>query len=159
MLEYVESLPSPTSVSSIPHPDWISSITHISASPARHHNKRSNTQSYIITGCYDGTLRCYDAEAVIDLSGSSHDDALLCAGIGHISSIQRVASHRNAELADADSVQPHQLLASVGKDRTVRLWKLSADTGMPFCHQIAEGQSVASLASVELNGNMVSAWI
>lgn len=109
ILEYVESLPSPSTLPSIPHPDWISCV--------RSHTTPSN-QSYILTTCYDGIVRVYDTQSILSNTTSINTDDTLCSGIGHISSIKHIA-------VQPTTINNHNIAVTTSKDRSTRIWKFN----------------------------------
>ena len=137
----MESLPSPTTLPSIPHPDWISCVR-------AHHT--DNDHSYIFTTCYDGIVRVYNNEQMLQKQNNNNNsidtDQSLCEGIGHISSIKHIA-------VQPSTINNHNLAVTVSKDRTSRIWQLNNE--YKKCIQIGQIDTDAVQECCAVLGNTV----
>ncbi|POM81316.1 WD40 repeat-like protein [Phytophthora palmivora] len=95
-LEYVEALPEPQKQKDSDHPDWVSAVAALD-------------DELVVTGCYDGVLRVYDAQGDCKASVKAHQ--------GAIKSVS-VASSTNGDV----------VIATSGKDQLAQLWRYSVKT-------------------------------
>ncbi|KAG3023908.1 hypothetical protein JG687_00005339 [Phytophthora cactorum] len=90
-LEYVEALSEPQKQNGSDHPDWVSAVAALD-------------DELVVTGCYDGVLRVYDAQGDCKASVKAHQGAIKAVS---------VASSKSGEF----------IIASSGKDQLAQLWR------------------------------------
>ncbi|RLN46935.1 hypothetical protein BBJ29_007919 [Phytophthora kernoviae] len=96
-LQYVEALPEPQKQNSNDHPDWVSAVASID-------------DELVVTGCYDGVLRVYDAQGDCKASVKAHQ--------GAIKAVSVATSEKSGKF----------IIASSGKDQLAQLWTFSIKT-------------------------------
>lgn len=120
ILEVVEAFPQPSSATGEPHPDWISSIDTI-------------TNKMIITGCYDGFIRCFPQQPGHQVS---------------LQSGQACSGHSSAVTAVATFEQDPTMFVSTSKDRTTKLWRIEDGASMsPIAVCKGHRESVQAIAT------------
>lgn len=95
-LEYVEALPEPQKHNGSDHPDWVSAVAALD-------------DELVVTGCYDGVLRVYDAQGECKASVKAHQGAIKAVSVS----------------PSADKSQEF-IIASSGKDQLAQLWRYTA---------------------------------
>ncbi|CAI5719053.1 unnamed protein product [Hyaloperonospora brassicae] len=97
-LEYVEALPEPRAQTNCDHPDWVSAVAALD-------------DNVVVTGCYDGVLRVYDAHGECKASVKAHHGAIKAVSVS----------------VDAAKSRDF-IVASSGKDQVAQLWRYSVDS-------------------------------
>lgn len=141
IIEYLEAIPSPTSLPPIEHPDWVSCV--------RSYLYPTNQQQYVITSCYDSRIRVFNNQQVTSSDSIIDNNNAVCEGVGHISSIKQVSVQTN-----------NNYISSVSKDRTVRLWQLilnDADNNKQKsrCIQVAHADTEQPQEACHITNSMV----
>ncbi|KAL4094539.1 hypothetical protein PRIC1_010200 [Phytophthora ramorum] len=97
-LEYVEALPEPQKQNGSDHPDWVSAVATLD-------------DELVVTGCYDGVLRVYNAQGDLKASVKAHQGAIKAVSVAP-------SSAKSGEF----------VVASSGKDQLAQLWRFTANT-------------------------------
>ncbi|KAE8972360.1 hypothetical protein PR003_g26103 [Phytophthora rubi] len=97
-LEYVEALPEPQKQNGSDHPDWVSAVAALD-------------DELVVTGCYDGVLRVYDAQGDCKASVKAHQGAVKAVSVSP-------SAEKNGEF----------IIASSGKDQLAQLWRFTSKT-------------------------------
>lgn len=102
-------------------------------------------------------IRVFDSQTIVDVSASStsqvDSSSAICSGVGHLSAIKQIVAADTSDLTDAPYAG---VFSSVGKDRTVRVWK--ADTDGQTCSQLAEAASAESIDAIDISNETVSCY-
>uniref|UniRef100_A0AAV1USI9 Ribosome biogenesis protein WDR12 homolog n=1 Tax=Peronospora matthiolae TaxID=2874970 RepID=A0AAV1USI9_9STRA len=96
-LEYVEALPEPQKQKNCDHPDWVSAVAALD-------------DNLVVTGCYDGVLRVYDAQGDCKAAVKAHHGAIKAVSVS-------LDAAKSGEY----------VVASSGKDQLAQLWRYTVD--------------------------------
>ena len=119
-VEVVEAVSAPDSEEGQTHPDWVASTATIS-------------DRLIVSGCYDGVVRVF---AQKEGSALNVRDAT-ALGMGHTNAVKAVACFDRTHESDSAT----DMVVSVSKDRTARLWKYTAKQEALHCAAVCSGHT------------------
>ncbi|RMX66730.1 hypothetical protein DD238_003015 [Peronospora effusa] len=94
-LEYVQALPEPQKQNDKEHPDWVSAVAALE-------------DDLVVTGCYDGLLRIYDAQGDCKASVKAHQGAIKAVSVS--------------------GTKGEFVISSSGKDQLAQLWRYTASS-------------------------------
>ncbi|CAH0482812.1 unnamed protein product [Peronospora belbahrii] len=99
-LEYVEALPEPQKQNGSDHPDWVSAVAAMD-------------DNLVVTGCYDGVLRVYDAQGDCKASVKAHSGAIKAVSVSS-------SAGKSGEY----------VISTSGKDQLAQLWRYTATSAI-----------------------------